>query len=229
MLLELTAVVLALAYVVLAIRENRLCWAAALVSSGLYTLIFWRAALLMESALQVFYAVMAVYGWLHWGSGSTATTLAIRRWSTQQHLLALGAILLISTASGTLLHYYTRAALPWLDSLTTVAALVATWMVTQKVLENWLYWIVIDAVSIYLYLSRDLHLTAGLFLGYTLLAWAGWQTWRQHYAQQSSVAVTRVAVNSDTSNTEACETPALATDAIATPAMKTDPSDPFAK
>lgn len=187
--LELIAVLLALAYVVLAIRENRLCWLAALISSGLYTLIFWQAALLMESALQVFYGIMAIFGWLQWGSSNTSTTLTIRRWSTQQHLLAVGCIVLVSAASGTLLHYYTDAALPWLDSLTTVAALVATWMVTQKILENWLYWIVIDAVSIYLYLARDLQLTAALFLGYTILAWAGWQTWRQHHARQSTVAI----------------------------------------
>jgi len=185
MVLELVAVLLALAYVLLAITESRLCWPAALLSSGLYTVIFWQSELLMESALQVFYAVMAIYGWIHWGANDTQSTLLITRWSYRQHLIAVALIGIISTVAGALLNHYTSAALPFLDSLTTVAALLATWMVTQKILENWVYWIVIDAVSIYLYLSRDLQLTAALFLGYTVLAWAGWRTWRQHFEQQA--------------------------------------------
>lgn len=184
--IELTAVVLALAYVVLAIRENRLCWLAALLSSGLYMVIFWRASLLMESALQVFYAVMAIYGWIHWRAGNAQPELVITRWSRRQHLLAAVAIVLLSALMGSVLHRYTDAAMPWLDSLTTIAALVATWMVAQKILDNWVYWIAIDALSVYLYLARDLQLTAALFVGYTVLAWAGWKTWRQHFEHQQA-------------------------------------------
>jgi len=69
-----------------------------------------------------------------------------------------------------------------LDSFTTLAALVATYMVTQKILENWLWWIIIDAISIGLYLSRDLHLTALLFCGYVVLAPAGWIAWHKKYS-----------------------------------------------
>lgn len=184
--LELAAVVLALIYVVLAIRENRLCWLAALASACLYIVVFWQAALLMESALQVFYAAMAIYGWIQWGANRSDNTLVITRWTSGYHWRAVAVIVVVSGLLGTVLHYHTHAALPWLDSLTTVAALVATWMVTRKVIENWLYWIVIDALSVYLYLARDLQLTAMLFLGYIVLAYAGWQTWRQQLQQQQA-------------------------------------------
>jgi len=182
--LELIAVVLALIYVLLAIAEQRYCWLAAGLSAALYLGIFWRAALLMEAVLQLFYVVMAGYGWWCWGTHGSADERPIRRWPWRQHVTAIAAIGVLSGICGSLLDRYTDAALPWLDSLTTIGALVTTWMVAQKLLENWLYWIVIDALSIYLYLARDLHLTAGLFALYIALAFVGWYTWRQHYRRQ---------------------------------------------
>ena len=80
------------------------------------------------------------------------------------------------------------AALPWLDSFTTVAAVVATWMVARKIFENWLYWFVIDSVSIYLYLSRDLPLTAILFAGYLVMIVIGSLRWWRTYQQQPAFA-----------------------------------------
>lgn len=179
--LEITAVVLALLYVLLAVKEHRICWVVAAASASLYTWIFWEAALIMEAALQLFYIVIAVYGWLSWGEDNSANERPIRSWSWRQHLIAIPTVLVISSVTGSLLNHFTDAALPWLDSFTTIAALLTTWMVTQKILENWLYWIGIDAISIYLYLSRDLQLTAGLFVIYIGLAYMGWRVWRTHY------------------------------------------------
>ena len=179
--LEIIAVLLALLYVLLAVKEHRICWVVAAASASLYTWIFWEAALIMEAALQLFYIVIAIYGWLSWGEDNGANERPIRTWSWRQHLIAILTVLVISSVTGALLNHFTDAALPWLDSFTTIAALLTTWMVTQKILENWLYWIAIDAISIYLYLSRDLQLTAGLFVVYIGLAYAGWRVWRTHY------------------------------------------------
>lgn len=182
---EVVAVVLGIAYLLLAVRESLWCWPAALVSTGLFLLIFWRVGLLMESALQVYYLSMAVYGWWHWQHGGKHNdTLTISRWSLQRHALVISAVLLLAVASGLLLSRWTDAALPFLDSFTTWGSVVTTWMVARKILENWLYWLVIDSVSIYLYLDRGLLLTAALFCVYLVIVVLGFRQWLQSYRNQ---------------------------------------------
>jgi nicotinamide mononucleotide transporter len=176
---EVLAVVLAVAYLVLAIRQNIWCWAAAAVSTVLYLFIMFQSRLYMESLLQLFYLAMAVYGWYSWrrppdGEGE----LRVTTWPLRLHLFAIGSVLALVYISGDLLARYSDAALPHLDSFTTWGAVVATFMVARKVLENWLYWFVIDAVSIGLYLSRDLFFTAALFGAYLVMIVIGYRSWR---------------------------------------------------
>ena len=179
---EAVAVVLGVAYLLLAMRENLWCWYAAFVSTAIFLVLFWDVGLLMESALQVYYLAMAVYGWWHWQRGSGGQTgLQISSWHTRQHLIAIGSVLLISAVSGALLQRYSDAALPHLDSFTTWGSILTTWMVARKILENWLYWLVIDSVSIYLYLDRGLYLTALLFVVYLIIVIFGYRKWLQHY------------------------------------------------
>ena len=179
---EFTAVVLGITYLLLAMREHLWCWYAAFASTAIFLFIFWDVNLLMESALQVYYLAMALYGWWLWRlPKDDAPALAITRWTGRQHLLALGSILALSSVSGLLLAQHTSAALPFLDSFTTWGSVLTTWMVARKILENWLYWLVIDAVSIFLYLDRGLYLTALLFIAYLVIAVFGYRTWLQHY------------------------------------------------
>lgn len=179
---ELVAVLLGIAYLLLAVRENLWCWYAAFFSTAIFLYLFWQVGLLMESGLQVYYLAMAVYGWWQWQHGSGEDgELAITRWGARQHLSALALILLASTISGWALASYTGAALPYLDSFTTWGSILTTWMVARKVLENWLYWLVIDSVSIYLYLDRELYLTALLFAVYLVIVLFGYRKWLQHY------------------------------------------------
>ena len=183
---EAVAVTLGVVYLLLAMRESLWCWAAAFISTGIFLVLFWRVGLLMESALQVYYLVMAVYGWWQWQHGGAGhAQLAISRWRSRHHLAALAAVLLASAASGALLERYTDAALPYLDSFTTWGSILTTWMVTRKILENWLYWLVIDSVSIYLYLDRGLYLTAGLFVLYLIIVLFGYRKWLLHYQATS--------------------------------------------
>lgn len=181
--LEVVSVVCGLAYVLLAARENILCWPAALLGTGTAIFLFWDVALLMESALNVYYLLMAVYGWWFWQQGAKQTTRQIVSWSGQQHLLALVLIVVLVLLSGFLLSRHTQAALPYVDSFTTWAAVVTTWMVARKVLENWLYWVVIDAVSVWLFIQRELYLYAVLFVLYTIIAVYGYINWRARYNQ----------------------------------------------
>tara|TARA_Y100000996_G_scaffold210297_1_gene165147 strand:+ start:4398 stop:4988 length:591 start_codon:yes stop_codon:yes gene_type:complete len=178
---EFMAVFLAIAYLVLAIRQNICCWLAAFLSSILYIGLFYSAQLYMESILQVFYAVMAIYGWYQWRHGVDKDIgIQINIWSIRQHVMTISTIGTLSLFFGWSMSH-TDSASPFLDAFTTVAAIMATYMVACKVLENWLYWFIIDSVSIYLYLSRDLHLTALLFFVYLFLIVIGLRTWWREY------------------------------------------------
>lgn len=179
---ELAAMLLAIAYLLLAVRQNIWCWAAAILSTMIYTGVFLSARLYMDSALQVFYAIMAVYGWSQWRQhGDPDSNLHISTRAPRWHVIAIGVALFLSLVSGALLDRYTNAAFPYLDSLTTWTSMLATWMVARKVLENWWYWVVIDSVSIYLYLQRGLYLTVILFVLYVAIAFAGLHAWKKDY------------------------------------------------
>jgi nicotinamide mononucleotide transporter len=181
---ETVAVVLAVVYLLLAIRQNIWCWAAALVSTALFLVVFFDARLYMESALQVFYIAMAVYGWHQWRRGDHGSPRRVTSWTLTQHARVVAAIVALAGLSSFLLTRYTDAAMPFVDSLTTWGGVVATFMVTRKVLENWHYWFVIDSLSIYLYLQRGLTQTAVLFALYLVLIAIGYVAWRKDLLAQ---------------------------------------------
>ncbi|QKK04063.1 MAG: nicotinamide mononucleotide transporter [Pseudomonadota bacterium] len=185
---ELTAVVLAVTYLLLAVRQNRLCWVAALVSTAIYTALFWQVQLLMQSMLNGYYMAMAVYGWWHWRHGGDADKpLPVIRWPWSRHLVVLALIAGSALISGTLLGRHTSAAWPYLDSLVTWGAVVTTFMVARKVLENWAYWMVINSLAIVLFVDRGMVLTAGLHLTYLVISVFGWISWvRDYRGRQSS-------------------------------------------
>jgi nicotinamide mononucleotide transporter len=175
---EVAAVLLAIVYLLLAIREHPGCWPAAILSSLIYVALLGEQQLYMEAALQVFYVVMAVYGWWAWRPAVEGGALAVHVWPWRRHAGALLLVALLSLASGWLLAGNTAAALPWLDSFITWSSLLATWMVARKVLENWLYWFVIDSLSLGVFLNRGLYLTAALFGLYLVLIIVGYRAWR---------------------------------------------------
>jgi nicotinamide mononucleotide transporter len=186
---EALAVVLAIAYLLLAAREHPACWGCAFVSTVIYAALFWNVSLLMESLLNVYYMVMAGYGWWAWQRGGSARRpLAITRWPARRHLLVIAAVLAAAALSGALLSRHTAAVWPYVDSFTTWGAIVTTWMVARKVLENWIYWFVIDGISIPLYLERGLPLTAGLFAVYLVIVVFGFRQWRRQYGAGHAVA-----------------------------------------
>ena len=189
-LLELLAVVFAVAYLVLAVRENSLCWYAAGISTLIFLFIFWNVKLYMESGLQIYYLAMAFYGWYQWRDAQTETvSLRVSKWRAKQHVVALVLIATLTFVSGSLLNSGTDANLPYLDSFTTWASVVTTFMVARKILENWLYWLVIDSVSIYLYLDRELYFTSLLFAIYIVIIFFGWFAWNRSYRQREIKAI----------------------------------------
>lgn len=182
---ELVAVILAVAYLVLAIRQNIWCWLCAGISTAIYIWLFVDARLYMESVLNGFYFIMAIYGWYVWTSGRTeGHERPVVLWPLRTHALAILAIVVISVGNGFLLSQNTDAAFPYIDSLTTWSAVWATFLVARKVLENWWYWLVIDITSVFIYWARDLQLTSLLFFMYVIMIPFGLVSWRRSLREQ---------------------------------------------
>jgi nicotinamide mononucleotide transporter len=178
--IEPTAVILAIAYLLLAIKQNISCWFAAFFSSLLYFFVMYSAGLYMEAGLQIFYCIMAVYGWTQWRITLPGNSkFLVKTWNRDQHIKAILLIILLAIVSGWALEKFTNAALPFLDSLTTWGAIVTTYMVAKRLLENWIYWFVIDTISVFLFYSRGLILTSILFLVYLIIIYFGYKSWTQ--------------------------------------------------
>lgn len=181
---EVLAVVLAVAYLVLAIRQNIWCWAAAAASAALYLFILYDSKLYLQSTLQIYYLAMAGYGWYHWRHPRRdERELPVTRWPLRNHVIAVGVVLALMFISSQLMIRYSDAPLPHLDSFTTWGAVVTTFMVARKVLENWLYWFVIDVVSIVMFFGRELYFTVGLFGIYLVMIVIGYRSWRASMQQ----------------------------------------------
>ena len=186
LIIEIIAVISAILYLLLAAKEDVKCWYAAIISSLLYFYIMYDAGLIMEAYLQVFYIIMALYGLLQWKKLiQINSNKRIRTWSNIQHFIIITSVIILSILTGFILTKYTNAALPFLDAFTSWGAIVTTYMVAKKILENWIYWFVIDAISIYLFLSRGLYLTSILFLVYLIIICFGYIAWRKKYLESS--------------------------------------------
>ncbi|MFT5838277.1 MAG: nicotinamide mononucleotide transporter [Flavobacteriales bacterium] len=176
-ILEGIAVALAIAYVWLAARQNIWCWPCALVSTGIYTWLFWNVSLPFHTGLNFYYLIMAIYGLIKWRD-SHADNFVVQSWPLSRHLvcitgLTIGALSLSYFASTVLDANYI-----FLDAFITIFSVFTTILVAHKVRENWLYWIVINLFAAYLYFAKDLALTGILFLCYTGFAIYGFIQWR---------------------------------------------------
>lgn len=194
---EWIAVVTGIIYVILAALRSNLCWFFAIISSGIYIYLCLDGQLYIESVLQVFYVGMAIVGWISWRKkdktesdemnnllDSPEIKVDVKIWTANYH----GLNILISGVVAFLLGFcfdtFTDQANPYADAFTTVFSLAATFMVVKKVLENWIYWIVIDIVSIFLYHQRGYSLSAFLYFVFTILAVVGFVAWHKKYKTQ---------------------------------------------
>ncbi|MGB5920329.1 nicotinamide riboside transporter PnuC [Arcobacter sp.] len=180
---EAIAMLLAVAYIVLAIKQSLWCWPAAFLSTLIYTILFFDVSLLMDSFLNAYYLIMAVYGWYSWkyGGKNEEKQLEVITYGTVKNIKIILLLTVLSLGVGYIMANYTTASFAYMDSFTTVFALFATFMLAKKVLENWIYWIVIDAISIYIYIQKSLNLTALLFVIYTVLAFIAYKKWKEEY------------------------------------------------
>ena len=179
---EIVASILAIAYLILAMLQDKRCWVAWIISSLMYFFVMYSANLYMEALLQIFYIFIGLYGLYQWRfKADKKDALKITTWSVKNHLIVIGALVFLTSLSGYVLMIYTAAASPFVDAFTTWGAIAASYLVAKKILENWFYWFVIDFVSVFLFISRELYPTALLFIVYLVLVVIGYSAWRKSW------------------------------------------------
>lgn len=179
--LEVVAVVLALAMVACNIREIHWGWPLAVASSLLYFMLFWRSKLYGDAALQIFFAVVALWGWYQWLRGRRDDGSALRptRLSVTGLMGVVAASALLWPLTGFFLKTYTDTDVPWWDAFPTAVSVVGQFLLGRKFIENWAVWIVVNAVSVGLFAYKGLWLTVGLYTLFIALSVVGWRAWRQ--------------------------------------------------
>jgi nicotinamide mononucleotide transporter len=185
---EIVAALAGAAYVVLAARRNRLCWLAGAFSAALVGALSVVNALPMQGALNAYYVAMSVYGYLNWSRASQSGELPVGTLAWRWHASAAAIIVPLSWLTAEVLARETHAAWPLLDSLTTWFSLFATWMAARARIENWIYWILIDGVLVYLYYKQGMPVLALQFAAMTGLATAGLVAWRRKLHSQAAPA-----------------------------------------
>jgi len=166
----------------LSVRENVWSWPTAIVNTALYVLVFRNAKLYADMGLQVVYIAISLYGWYHWLHGGAGDGVLRVSRIRRRELLYLPVLAVAGTLTiGTLLGRYTDAALPYLDSALTVCSLIAQWLMTRKILENWMLWVALDVVYVGLFIHRALYPTALLYSVFLVLAAMGHVQWTRSY------------------------------------------------
>ena len=179
--LEIAAVVISLVMVICNIREIHWGWPLAIVSSAMYFAIFWRSKLYGDSALQVFFAVVAFWGWFQWLRGHRAdgSILHVARLTRRGLAITVAACVVLWPATGLFLKTFTDTDVPWWDAFPTAVSLVGQFLLGRKFIENWGVWIVVNVVSVGLFAYKELWLTVGLYLVFIVLSVVGWREWQR--------------------------------------------------
>jgi len=192
---EIISTVTAILYLILAARESIWCWFFGIISCAFWA---WAAYFLynlqIDSLLQIFYIVISFGGFYQWKFGGQAKEeLPITQLSKAEHGIAIGSGFILTVIVGWLYANFTTAAATYLDAFTTVFSVIITFMVIHKKLENWLYWIVIDSVYVYLYWTRGGYLFSLLFVAYIVIAFLGWLKWKKKIEEANR----EIALNED--------------------------------
>jgi len=185
---EILGVIFSILYLFFSIRQNILLWPMGIASALLYMVVFFQSKFYADMGLNAYYVVISIYGWLLWKRGKEQqdSGLPVSRLGKKNAVI----LLLITTAAfvgiGILLKEYTDSPIPYWDAFTTAVSFTATWMLARKILENWILWIIVDLVSMGLYLYRGLYPTLLLFGIYTTMAVIGYIKWLRSYQSQST-------------------------------------------
>lgn len=184
--IEVLGVVFSILYLFFSIRQHILLWPMGIISAVLYMIVFYQSKFYADMGLNGYYFIISIYGWILWRQAhrDPGKVLSVSRIS----LRLAGILLVITTFSffgiGVILDKFTDSPIPYWDAFTTSVSFTATWMLARKILEHWILWILVDAVSMGLYLYRGLYPTLILFAIYTTMAAIGYFEWKKTYTRE---------------------------------------------
>lgn len=182
--LELLAVILGLVYLFFLIKENKLCWVFGIASSLVSIFLFYKTRLYAESILYIYYVIIGVYGYYLWDKKQDEDLLAVTDIKPYFHLLIIVSGIILSYMLGYVFSHYTNAQNPYLDATTTIFSFMASYLEAKKKLSGWLYWIIINLTTVFLYFNRSLDYYAALTVIYTVFSFIGYFKWRQRLQTQ---------------------------------------------
>jgi nicotinamide mononucleotide transporter len=167
-------------YLGFSIRQHYLTWPVGLLNALFYLAVFFTSKIYADMTLQLYYIFISGYGWWSWHYHNVAgQTLSVSRTSLGLWMkLAIVSLVLFIILAWILVRY-TDTQVPFLDAITTALSIVATWMLARKKLEHWLVWVVVDAISIGMFVVKGLYPTTVLFFVYTVLAIYGYFEWKK--------------------------------------------------
>ena len=181
--LEFIAVVFGIVSVLLSVRQNIWSWPTALVNVALFFALFYKSGLYSDMGLQVVYFILSLYGWYEWlYGGKDRTELRVSILSNRTGVVLLGIGVVVWGAQTTITSRLPGVALPYLDAALTTASLIAQWMMTRKILENWALWIILDVAYVGMFIFKGLYLTAMNYAVYLALAVLGHFAWKRSLA-----------------------------------------------
>lgn len=188
--IELLGLIFGLLYILLSIKQNIWCWPVGFITSALYIYVFFVTKFYADMGLQVYYLIVSVYGWSHWMFGAKSKKqddLKITKTNIKLGIYLFLATIVLFVIISYVLVNYTDSEIPYWDAFTTAASFVATWMLARKIIEHWIIWIVVDSVSLGLYIYKELYPTVILFAVYTVLAILGYIEWKKELKKKLNV------------------------------------------
>jgi nicotinamide mononucleotide transporter len=183
--IELLAVITGLLYLVYAIREKPVLWLFGIISSALYVWVFYHSGIYAYTLLYIYYVIIGFYGWYNWLKPAKKTNgekaLPIRYATRRELLIYLLIIVVTAIPVFIALKKFSDSDMALVDAILAASGMVATWMLTQKLIDQWLFWIIIDVVTVAVMIYKGLNPSALLFVAYSLLALNGYFQWRKEY------------------------------------------------
>ncbi|HZX27007.1 MAG TPA: nicotinamide riboside transporter PnuC [Telluria sp.] len=184
--LELAANFLNAIAIVLAGRNNVHTWWTGIVGCSLFALVFYDSHLYADVALQGFFVGTSFIGWWQWLRGAGGQPLTVTHANFRSLLWTVPVGLAATAAYGVLLHRYTNAYAPFLDSAVLVFSVIAQILIMQRRIENWAFWLLVNSIAVPLYFSRGLYLTSLLYAGYWVNAAVAWRLWNRLATAQAA-------------------------------------------
>jgi nicotinamide mononucleotide transporter len=179
--IELLGALLSIIYLLLSIRQNILLWPVGILGAVLYVFVFFQTKFYADMGLNIYYFFISIYGWITWSKagGQDQQGMPVVRAGMVRGLILITIFFFLFLVMGYLLDQFTDSPVPYWDAFTTSGSIVATWMLTKKIIEHWILWVIIDLVSLGLYIHRGLYPTTVLFAIYTTMAIVGFIQWKK--------------------------------------------------